>query len=75
MELITFCVNANPVEVPGQFLRDISLPSSWETNHGNDVGAVDIVSTLTCTNIIIIIIIIIITINIKPLLVSLKENQ
>lgn len=60
---ITFCVNANPIEVPGQFLRNVSLASRREADHGDDVGTVDIVGALTCTNT-------------KTLLTSLKQiNQ
>jgi hypothetical protein len=66
MKQITFCVNANPVEVPGEFLGNVCFSSGWEANHGDDVRAVDIVSTLTCTNTITLI-------SIKPLLIFLKR--
>ncbi|GLH02072.1 Protein of unknown function [Gryllus bimaculatus] len=47
---LTFRVDADPVQVARQLLRDVGLATGGQPHHGDDVRAVDIVGSLACNN-------------------------
>lgn len=37
---LTFCGHADPVQVAGELLGDVGLPSGWQAHHHNHRGGV-----------------------------------
>lgn len=43
-----FCADANPVEVSAQFLGNVGLATSWQTDHRDHMRLVHEICTFTC---------------------------